>query len=315
MMDNLLYLAKPVYGGWITYASHLLLRDYQNKNLIYKVGNKLENKARPFGFGTFYRNIPAESLRVIEKPIVVALDPNFYDTAQNLKEPLLIMHDTAEPKKRLYDFYHSCRRILVPRKTIKTFLKENYELESDFVEMPFYEYPKPETDWTVKTKFKNMARVEYRKHQDIICQANQLLTKKGLQTVEIHGFKNGMYVFQKLQGMEFEKWYKGAYPQDFGVHTKMLEDCKFLVDMTQYVKDGGGMQYTLLQAIYHDTALILNREWVDQPDSSWKEGVNCFAVSDHKELTELIESSPETQKVCKKARLLLTNHTKSEFNF
>lgn len=314
-MKQFFYLANPTYGGWITWISHFLLRDYDNKLPVFKIGNKLESKLRPFGFGTKYQNVPVEYLYQQKNPIILALDPNYYDIAQKTKEPILVMHDTAEPKKRLYDFYHSCKRFIVVRKTLQDFMLKEYDLKTEHIEMPFYEYKKSETDWNKKTKAKSMARVEYRKHQEIICEANQIIAKKSNQFIEIHGFKNGMYVYQKLQGLDFPKWYYGAYPQEFAVHNEMLEDCKFLVDMSQYVKDGGGAQYTLLQAIYHDSAIVLHRNWLNQPNSIWKEGHNCFAVDNAKELAELIKESPDTEKICRNAKPILKNHIESRFNF
>ena len=41
----------------------------------------------------------------------------------------------------------------------------------------------------------------------------------------------------------------------------------FVVDMSIIKGDGGGTQYTFLEAIYHDCALILHKEWVEAGDT------------------------------------------------
>ena len=312
-MTTLLHLSSPTVGGWITYSSHLILRDYPKQHII-KVSNTLEKKLRPFGFGTYYQNVPKEAIKTIKKPIVLSFDHHFEDVIPYLNEQTLFMHDTAEPKKRLTDFYKSCKRIIVNRKTLKTFLKEEYDLESDHVEHPFYQYSIPKTDWNKKTKAKNIARVEFRKNQAIICKANPMIKNP----IEIWGYRNRRYVFLKLNELGFDKWAKGGtngmYANDFKVHAELLEDCKFVVDLAKYVRDGGGMQYTFLEAIYQDCALILHRDWVEQPDSDWKEGYNCLAVSNEKELANVINDNPDTEKMCKNAKKLLKKHIESEFN-
>ena len=41
----------------------------------------------------------------------------------------------------------------------------------------------------------------------------------------------------------------------------LLTNCRFVVDMSIIKGDGGGTQYTFLEAIYQDRALILHKEW------------------------------------------------------
>jgi hypothetical protein len=36
-----------------------------------------------------------------------------------------------------------------------------------------------------------------------------------------------------------------------------------MIDLSQLPMDGGGTQYTFLDAIYHDCAIILNRKWIE----------------------------------------------------
>ena len=58
----LLYLAKPTYGGWVSFTAHLSLK----YNLpLYKIGKTTEKKLRPFGYGVEYRNINIETLAIV----------------------------------------------------------------------------------------------------------------------------------------------------------------------------------------------------------------------------------------------------------
>jgi hypothetical protein len=84
-----------------------------------------------------------------------------------------------------------------------------------------------------------------------------------------------------------------------------------MIDLSQLPMDGGGTQYTFLDAIYHDCAIILNRKWIENLNakfSDFKEGVNCYDVSDGPELAELLYSDVDTSKVITNARKLLDRH-------
>jgi hypothetical protein len=85
-----------------------------------------------------------------------------------------------------------------------------------------------------------------------------------------------------------------------------------MVDLSSLPMDGGGTQYTFLDAIYHNSALILNRQWienVDAPYREFKEDHNYYAVSNAKELSELLNSNIDTTKVVQNARKLVARHT------
>ena len=50
---------------------------------------------------------------------------------------------------------------------------------------------------------------------------------------------------------------------------------RFTFDLSKIKNDGGGTQYTFLEAIYQDCALVLHKEWVDQGDT-FKDKYNCY---------------------------------------
>ena len=77
--------------------------------------------------------------------------------------------------------------------------------------------------------------------------------------------------------------------------------------------DGGGTQYTFLDALYHNCVIILNRQWIENVDAEYrdfKEGENCYAVSNAEELRELLDNAEniDTAKIVQNARKLLDKH-------
>lgn len=86
-----------------------------------------------------------------------------------------------------------------------------------------------------------------------------------------------------------------------------------MVDLSFLPNDGGGTQYTFLDALYHNCAIILNRQWIENVDANYrdfKEGENCYAVSDAQELKELLDDveNIDTTKIVQNARKLLDRY-------
>jgi hypothetical protein len=80
-----------------------------------------------------------------------------------------------------------------------------------------------------------------------------------------------------------------------------------MVDLSFVPNDGGGTQYTFLDAIYHNCAIILNQQWIENVDPKYrdfKDGENCYAVSNAEELKELLNNAEniDTLKIVQNAK-------------
>ena len=56
---NLLYLAKPIYGGWVTFTSHL---SHKYESPIYKITNTVYGRVTSGYLESMYAGISAEFL-------------------------------------------------------------------------------------------------------------------------------------------------------------------------------------------------------------------------------------------------------------
>ena len=70
--------------------------------------------------------------------------------------------------------------------------------------------------------------------------------------IKIYGWINKRYVTEKLDPTLFSKYYQGKYPKSFPTTSKILANSKFMIDLSVLPMDGGGTQYTFLDAIYHN---------------------------------------------------------------
>ena len=77
-----------------------------------------------------------------------------------------------------------------------------------------------------------------------------------------------MYVYTQLGGEEgdFRKYYCGKFDRSFTSLSNILAGVKLVVDLSLVRHDGGGTQYTFLEAIHNNCALILHRRWIEDVD-------------------------------------------------
>tara|TARA_B110000971_G_scaffold170844_1_gene175558 strand:- start:292 stop:663 length:372 start_codon:yes stop_codon:yes gene_type:complete len=118
-------------------------------------------------------------------------------------------------------------------------------------------------------------------------------------------------VYHRLQNklkLDLDKYYKGTFKKDFRDLDNVLSKAKYMIDLSAIHNDGGGSQYTFLEAIYQGCALILSNKWVDNTTSVFKDKYNCFVVEDSDTLADLLIDSPEVAKINSNAKKLLQPH-------
>lgn len=309
-MISLFYCARPNYGGWVSFTAHLALK----YNLpLFKLGNHTEYqkdgtpKLREYGYGVSYQNIEKKDIQRIQgKIIITAIDKTCYDHLDSFPDgTYIVIHDPTEVKPNAAGplLKHLSRfKIITIRHSVQKYLKDQLGLKSKFILHPFYAYDYEKSKQP--TKAVSISRVDFDKHTDIILEAN----KKLKHPIEIYGAINRQYVFFKLKEYPFQKYYKGTFEKSFEELSSVLKDAKYVVDMSVIKHDGGGSQYTFLEAIHQECALIMNEKWIEGYDTHFKEGVNCFVVSNGDELASLLEKNPDTKRIVKEAKKILQPH-------
>lgn len=302
---NLVYMAKPIYGGWVSFTAHLSLKkDYD----LYKISNRTEKNKRDYGYGVKYHNMNIDDLCKKPNLLITAIDKHYYQYLPKIKKGTIVIHDPTELKDTVLELLQSKRfKVITIRKTVEKLLKEKYKIKSTFLHHPFFSFPKP----TKKIARKNnisMSRVDFDKYTHVILEAN----KKLKNPVKIYGAVNALYVYHKLnnmKGINFKKYYQGKFPKTFDALIELLGSAKFVVDMSAIAKDGGGSQYTFLEAIHMGCALVLNKKWVEGVKTPFKHGVNCFIVENADDIVKLLNKNPSTTTVVRNAKKLLKHHS------
>lgn len=338
MCDFILYLAKPPYGGWVTFTAHLALK-YNVP--VYKITSRGGSAKYNLGYGVQYQNISPEKLTEMidsgERPIISAIDKNYFDYLELIPDDsFIVIHDPTEfnLKKKKVVLDNLVRfNVITIRDTVKTVLKDLHDIDSTFLLHPYVPHITPSE---VKEGAVSISRIDHDKNTDIIIRANsQIADVKN--RVEIYGAKNDIYDYHTLRKMpEYEEGFICQYRKTFGKTCHAIEEIlaskKFVVDCSSIHQDGGGSQYTFLEALDAGCILILNNRWTSAPGSIWEDGMNCLVVgkvedpskkignkpSAVAELVEILTNPPDNatcKKIRKNANEILEKHVEADWSF
>ena len=294
-MVNLLYLATPKYGGWVTFSAIVAKI---NNTFIYKITKRSEKKERYFGYDINYKNINIDDLSKLNDDIIIlAIDKKHHHLLDKL--PLnkcsIVIHDPTELKsnKSYLLNYLPKMKVITIRKLVEQFLYKKNILNT-MLYHPYIRYNYNSNNTNInKSGIVSISRIDYDKHTEILLKVNRLLTNK----IEIYGDKNDRFVYHKLKEYDsFDKddinsCYKGRFEKSTDSLYKILKNKKFVIDLSKIQNDGGGTQYTFLEAIDYGCILILNKKWTDVENSIWKDGFNCLSVSDENDIITILNNS------------------------
>ena len=316
-------MARPVYGGWITMTAHLALT-YDCP--LFKIGKRTEKNTRSFGYNVQYKNMNIDELVQLDNLVITAIDKNYYEYLDKFPDStILIIHDPTEVKNK--EFVEKIKRfkIFTIRETVQKFLLDNFNIHSELKFHPFYQYKLEDINENSNYNCLSISRIDFDKHTEYILKANRLISKN-VDKIYIFGAENRLFVHHTLSKMglkeEFEKYWMKKFPKNLPLTdsntNNLLNNCEYVVDMSIIKGDGGGTQYTFLEAIYNDCVLILHKDWVNA-GNTFKDKHNCYVVGDTDkidfEIANIINNPNKklNKKIIKNAKLILENHTKKDF--
>jgi hypothetical protein len=296
----LAYLAKPKYGGWATYTCHLYkgLQSAGYEPILVKQGNRTEKMLRDYGRKMRYQNVSSTDLLNLCKQhptLIVAVDKHHHDTAHKLIDAgaAITIHDPTELKEPISNIVVNAPTIVI-RESMLTHLPH-----ATYIQHPYQTRAmKPNTE---RKPAVALSRIDFDKHTDIIINANTQLETP----IDIYGFMNTVYAHFNLNDIapNWKDNYYGTFTaDDLWAAARIATNYQRVVDMSIIKKDGGGTQYTFLEAANANTHLILHNEW--QPTGLLKE--YAHTCSNHTELTELCTT--ELPDRTQQAQALLQHH-------
>ena len=231
-----------MYGGCVTFTAHLL--HTLNRKKVFRIAKKFEKRKKNFGYEIKYQNVPLEYLDSVQNIFITDMFQHFEcltkleeRSGKEKREVTIVIHDPSEIFK-FNEPYLKYWNIITIRKSTQQYLRDKYGIDSKFIYHPFYPYSIQQHDDNKgeenKTQVVSISRIDFNKNIEIILDAN----KKAKNPVKIYGWANKEYVSQKLDSIEFSKYYQGKYTKSFDATSKVLRKAKFMVDLSILPNDG-----------------------------------------------------------------------------
>lgn len=318
----LVVLVKPTYGGFHSYVTHLYkgLEGLGVNPVIIQPAKRTENRMRDFGNGLYYQNMSElDCAQFIEQ--FGGLVACIWSSNQKIGTLSLLMsagaslvlHDPTEYYSKP-DVISAIKnnpqsKIITIRKSNSSLLRSEFDIPSHFIPHP-YSRPEIGGDLARSRRGVSFSRIDFDKHTEIIACANQNLPDSG--RIAIYGYINRLYEYHKLNETHpnWKAEYHGVYPSEFGAAVRIARTAHYAVDMSEIKKDGGGTQYTFLEAWDAGVALVLNSAWVTA-GGVMEHGLNCYTVSDGETLATQILQDPDPNIVATGREMLKTHDAKT----
>lgn len=267
---HLAYLAAPRYGGWPTYTAHLAagLAASGHTVQLWQISGSArhEKRTRPYGRGLTYRNTTVDVLADLARlhtVIVTAADAGRTDAAAALLAAgaTIVVHDPTELRGDLpAALNHTRHPVVTPRAAN---LRHLAAWPAVHVPHPYAPAPARSRNRTRSMNAVSYARLDWDKHTELIVEANLLLPPH--LRVKMWGAENRLYSFHKLGPIDphWAAYYRGPFPRrSVWAGVSLASAARWAVDMSVIVGDGGGTQYTHLEALDGGAALALNKGWL-----------------------------------------------------
>lgn len=300
MKIALFYARKDVGGGSTTFTIHLYralqlagvdVTLYRLRSNESKPVNRTRNLAK-------YDGTPCVFVNQGEAEVVVRSTPSLLTAPEHskrlpsgidLKRLLslgmrVVLHDPNEFK--VYDHLEDKRLINNPICIRPTF--QSFFPKATFIPHPYVrEFDRFQGgDHEMRMTAATIARLTFVKRPEILLDANRLLDP--INHIRFHGAENRLFTFARLKG-KYPEFKQGGYdlPMVWGASARAIRGYSFMVDMTYFPDDGGGSQYTFMEAWDAGSVVVVNRDWL-RFRGEMEEGVNCLAVGSAGELAELL---------------------------
>jgi glycosyltransferase involved in cell wall biosynthesis len=308
---KLLYLSRSRYGGWVTFTTHLYhglvgksptshdrFQESEDHEVI-RMTNRTEGTYRDMGNFVPYKNISDEDILELEGPILItALDKHHREVAMKLLEEgaHIVIHDPTELRNSEFRKAISPSQVIVIRKSMlkhmpkATFIPHPYMAVGTTDALNFKQWEKR------KYHAISISRLDFDKNSHWLFEANRQLPPE--KQIYIRGAENRMYTKNKIlpkypeyiQDSHRKEEDKALYKLDFRGAVNLCKTARFMADFSVIQGDGGGTQYTFLEAIDAGTICLLHREWIHPNDAMMDHGENqnCMSFENWEQMAKFL---------------------------
>jgi hypothetical protein len=309
---KLLYLSRSRFGGWVTFTSHLyhgLLGksptshdNFQTSEVheVIRVTGRSEKTQRNMGNYVPYRNMCEEDILEIEEPILItAHDKHHRELAMKLLEQgaYIVIHDPTELRNPEFREFINPKQVIVIRKSMLEHMPEATYIPHPYMAINRID-PLDFKEWDNRPlNAISISRLDFDKNSDWLFEINRKLPSD--KQIVIRGAENRMYTKTKIvpkypeyiQDSNRPEEERAIFKLDFRGAINLCKTARYMTDFSVIKGDGGGTQYTFLEAIDAGTICLLHKNWIRRNDSMEDKGENqnCLSFSNWKLVANFLE--------------------------
>jgi len=312
---NLIYLSPWSVGGFTSFTAHLqrcLVAEGVNVTVLRCNRDREERVTRVMkGHELSYRNVSvATAVRAAKTTptLITAVarpdDLADKDTIHKLLKAgaMCCVQSTQEFKQFPHVTGLKPAQVVVIRESLQKHFKG-----SAYLPHPYSRVHGKLSDLKGRQRACSLSMVATNKHPDIICKANESLPAKF--RVEFVGKETTHFLGLKLK----QKYPSYKKPKGFRCSqdaARLAAGYQMAVDLSDYPHgDGGGTQYSFLEAMDAGTVNVIHTNWADKK-GDMQEFVNCLAVHSDDDLANILRNVTvgELNKLRKNALDVLEAH-------
>jgi len=236
-----------------------------------------------------------EDILDIEEPfLITALDKHHRELGMKLLEKgaTIVIHDPTELRNPEFRKFIDPSQVVVVRKSMLEHMPEATFIPHPYMAVHMID-PLDFGEWS-RRKYQaiSISRLDFDKNSHWLFEANRKLPPD--RQIYIRGAENRMYTKTRIvptypeyiQDSDRPKEDRAIYDLDFRGAVNLCRQARFMTDFSVIKGDGGGTQYTFLEAIDAGTVCLLHKNWIRPKDSMIDEGENqnCLSFKDWKAL-------------------------------
>jgi hypothetical protein len=298
----LIYARKQACGGSTSFTVHLY-RAMLRAGIDVKIYRPSLKERAPALIGK-YDNVTGHYVTLERARYICKHIPSLLtgpDIEKNLPTPdclislmkagmRIVVHDPNEFK----NFPHVNNKTLVHRPICIRPTMHRFFPEAVFIPHPYCREFKgwQGEDLPDREPACSIARMTFIKRVELLLEANRKLDKG--ERIRFHGSENRLYTYFKLC-KKFPEFKQGGYdlPLEWGVSARAARKYKFAIDMTYLPKDGGGSQYTFMEAWDAGTVNVIHGDWLryrEKYQAEMKPTINCLVAYDSDDIAGLVKN-------------------------
>ena len=292
----LFFMPRSFGGGTTSYTAHLYegMRLAGYEPTVYRVKERGEtDRPRPFAKydGVTYRNVDSKTALAIVRRVpslmtapcnsrYLEFDPTIMSRMMRAGMRVTV-HDPSE----LVNYDERPEGAFCVRPAMKKLLKS-----AKFIPHPFVREYGDERHVSRDREFYavSVARVTFVKRTELILEANESLSRE--RRVVLRGFENRVYTRFKVMP-RFSRYRQGltGFHHAWGSGSRECARGHYAVDFSWFAEDGGGSQYTFMEAWDAGTANVVHEDWL-RYRGEMVHDKNCVGVKGSAGLVELLKN-------------------------